>query len=100
MHGGDAAPSKAAIQAVVSLGWPAVKAVISRLREQGIPYVIAPYEVDSQLAMLSKIGAVCAVATIDADFIVHGIDRIFFRVSWDSGRAAMWDRQVAMNWQS
>ena len=100
MHGGDAAPSKTAIQAAVSLGWPAVLAVISRLREQGIPYVVAPYEADSQLAMLSKIGAVWAVATVDADFIVHGIDRIFFRVSWDSGRAAMWDRQVAINWQS
>eukprot|EP00873_Tetraselmis_striata_P022980 jgi/Tetstr1/443244/TSEL_031281.t3 len=31
---------------------------------------------DSQLALIAKAGVVWAVATVDADFIVHGIERI------------------------
>eukprot|EP00873_Tetraselmis_striata_P020827 jgi/Tetstr1/441091/TSEL_029359.t1 len=70
------------------------------LAKHGIKYFIAPYEADSQLALLAKAGVVWAVATVDADFIVHGIERVFFRVSWRSGRAAMWDYYVAENSQA
>jgi len=99
MHGSNTDPSAAALRAAVSLGWPAVQATISVLRKHGIPYLVAPYEADSQLALLAKGGHVWAVATVDSDFIIHGIQRIFFRVSWGSGRAAFWDRSLAENWQ-
>eukprot|EP00873_Tetraselmis_striata_P035158 jgi/Tetstr1/455422/TSEL_042254.t1 len=100
MHGEDVTPSTAAIKAAISLGWSAVAAVVRLLRQHGIKYFIAPYEADSQLALLAKAGVVWAVATVDADFIVHGIERVFFRVSWRSGRAAMWDYYVAENSQA
>jgi 5'-3' exonuclease len=78
MHGSNTDPSAAVLRATVSLGWPAVHATISVLRKHGIPNLVAPYEADSQLALLAKACHVWAVATVDAYFIIHGIQRIFF----------------------
>lgn len=100
MHGSGTELCPNSIRAAVKLGWPAVKAVISRLRQHGIPYIVAPYEADTQLSYLAASGVVWACATVDSDFIIHGIQRVFFRVTWSSGRANMWDSQVATNWVS
>ncbi len=81
VFGEDSTPSSAAVKAALTLGWPAVKAVISLLRTQGIPYIVAPYEADAQVALLAQSGHVWAAATIDSDFIIHGIERVFFRVT-------------------
>ena len=97
MFGEGSTPSSAAVKAAISLGWPAVKAVITLLRTQGIPYIVAPYEADAQLALLAKHGHVWAAATIDSDFIIHGIERVFFRITWSSGRALFWERSTAEN---
>ena len=56
---------------------------------------MAPYEADGQLAWLAQHGHIWAAATVDSDFIIHGIERVFFRVTWSSGSAAMWERSKA-----
>ena len=100
MHGNSAVLSAGAIKAAIKLGWPAVKAVVAELRKLGLPYIIAPYEADAQLALLANSGAVWAVATVDADFIIHGIRRIFYRITWQSGRASFWEQEVAEAWET
>ena len=78
----DQDPDPKTLRAAVSLGWPAMEAVINLLREHGIPYIVAPYEADAQLALLCRQGLIWAAATVDSDFIVHGLSNIFFRVNW------------------
>ena len=93
----DQDPDPKTLRAAVSLGWPAVEAVINLLREHGIPYIVAPYEADAQLALLCRQGLIWAAATVDSDFIVHGLSNIFFRVNWRSGRCHFYRREVLEN---
>jgi len=73
--------------------------VVKLLRQSGIPYVIAPYEAYAQSDYIANAGYVRAVVTVDADFIVHGIPRVFYRVSWASGRCSFWEAEVAEKWE-
>ena len=57
----------------------------------------APYEADAQLEFLCKEGLVWAVVTVDSDFIIHGMQRIFFKVNWRSGRCMFYERRVLEN---
>ena len=54
-------------------------ALIDYLKGAGIEYVVAPYEADSQLAYLSKIGKVDYVLTEDSDLLPFGADRVIFK---------------------
>lgn len=100
MHVRRGHPVSGGHRAAISLVWPGAKATVSLLRENNIPYLIAPCEADAQLVLLAQSGVVWAVAIVDADFIIHGIPRVFFRVSWANGRAALWDRAVAHDYRS
>ncbi|ELP85438.1 exodeoxyribonuclease, putative [Entamoeba invadens IP1] len=57
--------------------WMATAAIKS-LREIGVESIVAPYEADSELGYLSKIGYVDAVLCEDSDLIVHGCKRVWF----------------------
>ena len=46
--------------------------VILALRQAGIKYMVAPYESDAQLALLSKEGLVDVVISEDSDLLVYG----------------------------
>ena len=70
-----------------------MEAVIRVLREYGIPYIVAPYEADAQLALLCRESLVWGVTTVDSDFIVHGMKRVFFKVNWKTGRCHLYCRQ-------
>ena len=59
--------------------------------------MVAPYEADAQLEFLCKEGLVWAVVTVDSDFIIHGMQRIFFKVNWRSGRCMFYERRVLEN---
>jgi len=48
------------------------KQVILALRQAGIKYMVAPYESDAQLALLSKEGLVDVVISEDSDLLVYG----------------------------
>ena len=90
----DQDPDPKTLRAAVSLGWPAVEAVVRLLRQHGIPYIVALYEADAQLALLCRQGLIWAAATVDSDFIVHGLRNIFFKVNWRSGRCHFYSREV------
>ncbi|KAI0049204.1 PIN domain-like protein [Auriscalpium vulgare] len=50
------------------------------LRAEGVPYVVAPYEADAQLAWLERSGAVDAVVTEDSDLLVYGCRTVLFKL--------------------
>lgn len=47
--------------------------MIEELKAAGIPYVVAPYEADSQLAYLEQQGLIQAVLSEDSDLLVFGV---------------------------
>jgi exonuclease-1 len=50
------------------------------LRAENIPYVVAPYEADAQLAYLEKIGLVDGIITEDSDLLVFGCRNVLFKL--------------------
>ena len=54
--------------------------LIKVLKEQGIPYVVAPYEADAQLAYLEAQGIIDAVITEDSDLLVFGCKTVLFKL--------------------
>lgn len=58
-------------------------AVIAKLIEQGIAYLIAPYEADAQLAFLSRNGLVDFVIATDGDMLPYGCERMFYSMNCD-----------------
>lgn len=56
---------------------------IKALKEANIPYVVAPYEADAQLAYLEKEGIVDGIITEDSDLLVFGSMNILFKLDKD-----------------
>ncbi|KAI0319311.1 PIN domain-like protein [Amylostereum chailletii] len=54
--------------------------VIKALRAEKIPYVVAPYEADAQLAFLEREGIVDGIITEDSDLLVFGCQRVLFKL--------------------
>lgn len=87
VYHGEAAPDKLAVAATQTLGWHAttvcMEALMEALRKlSGIAYVVAPYEADSHLAYTASQGLIDSAWTVDSDFVIHGIKRTYFKVSW------------------
>ena len=60
--------------------------VMQALRKARIPFMVAPYEADGQLAYLSKAGLVDLVVTEDSDLIAHGCDSIVYKTTEGLGK--------------
>ncbi|KAK9450215.1 PIN domain-like protein [Limtongia smithiae] len=54
---------------------------ISALEQEQVPYVVAPYEADAQLAYLQRIDAITAVISEDSDLLVYGIKCLLTKLS-------------------
>ncbi|KAJ8462326.1 hypothetical protein ONZ45_g17974 [Pleurotus djamor] len=50
------------------------------LKAEAIPYVVAPYEADAQLAYLERTGIVDAILTEDSDLLVFGCQNVLFKL--------------------
>ncbi|EPQ26882.1 uncharacterized protein PFL1_05517 [Pseudozyma flocculosa PF-1] len=54
--------------------------LIKLLRREGIPYVVAPYEADAQLAYLERHGIIDGIITEDSDLLVFGCEKVLFKL--------------------
>ncbi|EGO03709.1 hypothetical protein SERLA73DRAFT_101960 [Serpula lacrymans var. lacrymans S7.3] len=54
--------------------------LIKALRAEGVPYVVAPYEADAQMAYLERIGLVDGIITEDSDLLVFGCRNVLFKL--------------------
>lgn len=50
------------------------------LRAESVPYVVAPYEADAQLAYLERIGVADGIITEDSDLLVFGCRNVLFKL--------------------
>jgi exonuclease 1 len=51
------------------------------LRAEDVPYVVAPYEADAQLAYLERLGIVDGIITEDSDLLVFGCKNVYFKLN-------------------
>lgn len=51
------------------------------LRAEGVPYIVAPYEADAQLAFLERTGIVDGIITEDSDLLVFGCKNVYFKLN-------------------
>ena len=51
------------------------------MRAECVPYVVAPYEADAQLAYLERIGIVDGIITEDSDLLVFGCKNVYFKLN-------------------
>ncbi|KAJ7031997.1 hypothetical protein C8F04DRAFT_1108860 [Mycena alexandri] len=65
---------------------------IKALRAESVPYVVAPYEADAQLAYLERIGLVDGIITEDSDLLVFGCRTVLFKMDAVSSTAICIDR--------
>ncbi|WFD00597.1 hypothetical protein MYAM1_003348 [Malassezia yamatoensis] len=54
--------------------------LIKVLRSEKIPYVVAPYEADAQLAFLERHNLIDAIITEDSDLLVYGCKTVLFKL--------------------
>ncbi|PVF94802.1 PIN domain-like protein [Serendipita vermifera] len=52
--------------------------LIKALRAEGVSYVVAPYEVDAQLAYPEQAGIVDDILTEDSDLLVFGCQNVYY----------------------
>lgn len=77
--------------------------LIKVLNEQRIPYVVAPYEADAQLAYLEAQGLIDGIITEDSDLLVFGCKTVLFKLDQAGNAVEMlqhtfWsNRQIALS---
>ncbi|KAI0066883.1 PIN domain-like protein [Artomyces pyxidatus] len=52
------------------------------LRAENVPYIVAPYEADAQLAYLERTGIVDGIITEDSDLLVFGCKQVLFKLDY------------------
>lgn len=50
------------------------------MKAENIPYVVAPYEADAQLAYLERMNIVDGILTEDSDLLVFGCRNVYFKL--------------------
>lgn len=73
LQAGKTAQAQQELQKAVDVTPVMAREMIEELKAAGIPYVVAPYEADSQLAYLEQQGTIQGVLSEDSDLLVFGV---------------------------
>jgi len=79
--------AKAAMRKAVGVTPEMARQLIVKLRALGVPYYVAPYEADPQLAFLVREGHAAAAVSEDSDLIPYGCPCVLFKLDRESARA-------------
>jgi len=82
---GDKAGAHAAFSRAVDVSPQLAYGFIALLRQRGVPFIVAPYEADAQLAYLARQGIIAAVISEDSDMVAHAVPRTCFKMQRDGG---------------
>jgi hypothetical protein len=77
---GELSTAQSFLQRAVDVTPDMAHEVIKALRAAKVDYVVAPYEADAQLAMLSREGLIDLVITEDSDLVIYGAKSVFFKI--------------------
>lgn len=54
---------------------------LQALKQAGVPFIVAPYEADAQMAYMARNGIVDLVITEDSDLLAYGCPEVVFKLS-------------------
>eukprot|EP00798_Chlamydomonas_sp_ICE-L_P014825 gene14824-20878_t len=80
LRAGNNMAAEECFQKAVDISPKMAKQLIEALKEQGVEYIVAPYEADAQLAYLAKQGDVWAILTEDSDLLTYGCTRVMYKL--------------------
>ena len=60
--------------------------LIKACKQAGIPFLVAPYEADAQMARMAHTGIVDLVITEDSDTLVYGCPRVLFKIDFNANQ--------------
>ncbi|EGX52581.1 hypothetical protein AOL_s00007g569 [Orbilia oligospora ATCC 24927] len=69
---GRASQAQSELQKSIDVTPLMARRLIDELKKANIPYIVAPYEADAQMAYLERIGEVSAILSEDSDLLVFG----------------------------
>lgn len=68
------------------------KSWINVCKNYKIPYIVAPFEADSQMVYLEKQGIVDGIISEDSDLIIFGCERLYTKMDFDRATCQLVDR--------
>jgi exonuclease-1 len=77
---GNKAAAMECYQKAVDIQPAHAKQFVEALKQRNIPYIVAPYEADAQMAYLALNNLVDAVLTEDSDLLCYGCPTVFFKM--------------------
>lgn len=69
---GKASQAQAELQKSIDVTPEMARQLIDQLKSLNIPYIVAPYEADSQMVYLERLGLIDAIISEDSDLLVFG----------------------------
>ena len=87
LRSGRETEAKAELSKAASVAPWMATLLIAELRRRGLPFVVAPYEADPQLAFLVREGVCAAAISEDSDLLPYGCPRTLFKLQLESGAA-------------
>ncbi|KAK5662583.1 hypothetical protein OQA88_8496 [Cercophora sp. LCS_1] len=80
LKAGKAAQAHTELQKAVDVTPEMARHLIEELKKAKIPYVVAPYEADSQLVYLERQGLITGIVSEDSDLLVFGAKRLITKL--------------------
>ncbi|XP_063426203.1 exonuclease 1-like [Mytilus trossulus] len=77
---GNRAEARECLQRCIDISPEMALRLMEVCRERGIDCIVAPYEADAQLALLSKSGIAQIIVTEDSDLLLFGCERVIFKM--------------------
>lgn len=83
---GDRTASRRLFGQACSISYEMRYELIQHCRLMNVPFIVAPYEADSQMARLALGGTADLIITEDSDLLAYGCPRVLFKIDFDTGR--------------
>uniref|UniRef100_A0A7S1T5B9 Exonuclease 1 n=1 Tax=Compsopogon caeruleus TaxID=31354 RepID=A0A7S1T5B9_9RHOD len=81
MRKGDRETASLCFRRAIDVTAEMADTIAQELKRHNVEYIVAPYEADAQLALLSLQGYIESVITEDSDLIVYGCSNILFKMN-------------------
>lgn len=80
LKAGKPAQAHQELQKAIDVTPEMARNLIEELKKAGIPYIVAPYEADSQLVYLERQGIINGIISEDSDLLVFGAKRLLTKL--------------------
>jgi exonuclease-1 len=83
---GDSRESRKQFSRACSISHEMRHLLVTQCKLRGIPFLVAPYEADAQLAKLAHCGIADVVISEDSDLLAYACPRVLFKINFKIGK--------------